>query len=176
MLISSNLWLYKRLVTLSVVQSTQRQYFITIAILLVRVGLTQLKYGHISYLVVVLRLLVILLHCRLITIMRYQLQVILTCIFTLALIVWQEASSVAVVTRSTDESLRIHNNYIIHFKENATEKHLQRFVDTLVRRTDHKRNFVAEILQQFLSIKCLTARLSAKALSWVWNILHNDYV
>ena len=104
--------------------------------------------------------------------MRYQLQVILTCIFTLALVVWQETSSIAVVTRSTDESLRIHNSYIIHFKENATEKRLQQFVDTLVRRTTHKRNFVAEILQRFLTIKCLTARLSAKALSWVRNILH----
>ena len=99
--------------------------------------------------------------------MRYQLQVKLTCIFTLALMVWQEASSIAVVTRSTNESLRIHDSYIIHFKETATEKHLQRFVDTLVRRNNHSQKFTAEILQQFLPIKCLTARLSAKALSWV---------
>ena len=99
--------------------------------------------------------------------MRYQWWMILTYIFTLALVVWPEASSIAVVTRSTDESLRIHDSYIIHFKETATEKHLQRFVDTLVRRNNHSQKFKAEIVQQFLSIKCLTARLSAKALSWV---------
>ena len=99
--------------------------------------------------------------------MRCQWCMILTYIFTFGLVAWQEASSAAVVTRSTDESLRIHDIYIIHFKENATEKRLQRFVATLIRKTNHTRNFAAEVLQQFLTIKCLTARLSAKALSWV---------
>ena len=103
--------------------------------------------------------------------MRYQWWLILTYIFIFALVVWQEASSKAVVTRSTDESLRIHDIYIIHFKENATQKRLQRFVATLARKSDHRRKFVVEILQQFLIIKCITARLSAKALSWVRNFI-----
>ena len=106
--------------------------------------------------------------------MRYQSWcIILTYIFTFALVVWQEASSSAVVTRSTDESLRIHDVYIIHFKENATEKRLQRFVATLIRKTNCTRNFSAEVLQQFLNIKCLTARLSAKALSWVRHFIRS---
>jgi len=96
-------------------------------------------------------------------IMKYKWWVI--CIFVL--VFWQEVYSQTKVTRSSVESLRIHDTYIVHFKENITEEQLQNFANLLVRKTKNKRRFVAEIFQQFFNIKCLTARLSNKALKWV---------
>lgn len=105
--------------------------------------------------------------------MKYQWWVILTYVFTFALVFWQEASGKTRVTRSAVESLRIQDSYIIHFKENITEKRLQRFVATLGRKANKTRKFDVEIHQQFLSIKCLTARLSKKAVKWVRKIVIN---
>ena len=86
---------------------------------------------------------------------------------TCAVLFWQGASGQARVTRSAYESLRIYDNYIINFKENVTEKQLNRFVAKLVKKSDRSKLFNAEILQKFFSIKCLTARLSKRALAWV---------
>ena len=86
---------------------------------------------------------------------------------TCAVLFWQGASGRARVTRSAYESLRIYDNYIINFKENVTEKQLNRFVAKLVKKSDRSKLFNAEILQKFFSIKCVTARLSKRALAWV---------
>ena len=99
--------------------------------------------------------------------MKYYWWVTLSCVFMFIPVFWQEAYGQAKFTRSAVESLQIHNNYIVHFKENVTEKQFQRFAGALVRKTIQKRKFVAEILQQYYTIKCLTARLSNKALKWV---------
>jgi len=76
---------------------------------------------------------------------------------------WQEVYSQAKVARSPVENLRIHDTYIVNFKENITAEQLH-FTDLLVRKTKNKKRFVAEIFQQYFTIKCLTARLSNKAL------------
>jgi len=80
---------------------------------------------------------------------------------------WQEVSSQAKVIRSPVESLQIHDTYIVHFKENITAEQLQHFANLLVKKARNKRRFVAEIFQQFFTIKCLTARLYKKASKWV---------
>ena len=98
--------------------------------------------------------------------MKYQLWVMMVSC-TCAALFWQKASGQARVTRSAFESLRIHDNYIINFKENVTENQLQRFVANLVKKSDKSKKFTAEILQKFFTIKCLTVRLSKRALRWV---------
>jgi len=98
--------------------------------------------------------------------MKYYWCVIFSCV-SIALVFWQEVSSQVKVTRSPVKSLRIHDTYIVHFKENITTEQLQHFANLLVRKTKNKRRFVAEIFQQYFTIKCLTARLSNKALKWV---------
>ena len=99
--------------------------------------------------------------------MKYQWWVILIYTFIFAIVFWKGTSGKARVTRSAVERLRIHNNYIIHFKENTTQTELQKFIADIVRKTNKKRKFNAEILQEFLPIKCLSVRLSNKALKWV---------
>jgi len=91
----------------------------------------------------------------------------ISCIFIFALVFWQEVSSQAKVTRSPVESLQIHDTYIVHFKDNITTEQLQHFAKLLVKKTENKRRFVTEIFQQFFTIKCLTARLSNKAMKWI---------
>ena len=49
-----------------------------------------------------------------------------------------------------------------------TEEELQQFAATLSRSYDKGENFITEIIELFV-IKCLTARLSRRALSWVRN-------
>ena len=93
---------------------------------------------------------------------------IVSSIFICAVLFWQEAYGQVRVTRAAVESLRIHENYLIHFKENVTEERINRFLDILARRSNQSRNFNAEILKKFLPIKCITARLSNRALEWVW--------
>jgi len=99
--------------------------------------------------------------------MKYHWWMIFSCIFIFAVVFWQKASSQAKVTRSVNESLRIHDTYIVHFKENVTTEQAQHFADLLVRKAKKKRKFVAEIFEQYFTIKCLTATLSNKALKWV---------
>ena len=71
------------------------------------------------------------------------------------------------VTRSAVESFKDHGTYIIHFKNHVTEEELQQFVATLSKSYDKGENFIAEIIEELFIIKCLTARLSGRALSWV---------
>ena len=71
------------------------------------------------------------------------------------------------VTRSAVESLRDRNTYIIHFKDHVTEEELQQFTATLRRSFDEEEKLTDEIIEELFIIKCLTARLSRRALSWV---------
>ena len=80
------------------------------------------------------------------------------------------------VTRSAIESLRDRGTYIICFKDHVTEEELQQFTATLLRSSDEDENFKAEIIEGSFSIRCLTARLSEKALSWVRLIIYLLYI
>ena len=98
--------------------------------------------------------------------MRYQWWTICWCTF--AFVVYcKGVSSQVRVTRSADESLRIHNSYIVHFKENVTELQQQHFAAMLVRRTKRVGKFFAKDIHQFCAIKCMVVRLSKRALKWV---------
>ena len=70
-------------------------------------------------------------------------------------------------TRSAVESLRDRGTYIIHFKDHVSEEELQQFTAALRRSSAKEGNFTAEIIGELFIIKCLTARLSVRALSWV---------
>ena len=71
------------------------------------------------------------------------------------------------VTRSAVESFRDHGTYIINFKDQVTEEELQQFAATLSKSYDKGEKFIAEIIEELFIVKCLTVRLSGKALSWV---------
>ena len=71
------------------------------------------------------------------------------------------------VTRSAVESLRDRGTYIICFKDHVTEEELQQFTAALSKSSAEDENFTVEIIKEILIIKCLTARLSGRALSWV---------
>ena len=71
------------------------------------------------------------------------------------------------VTRSAVESLRDHGTYIIQFKSHVTGKELQQFAATLTRKSVMKENFSVEIIERLFIVKCLIAKLSRRALSWV---------
>ena len=89
---------------------------------------------------------------------------------TLCTVSYQEVSagrSAVRVTRSAVESLRDRRTYIIHFKDHATEEELQQFTATLMTTSAKEENFTAEVIEELFIIKCLTARLSGKALCWV---------
>ena len=84
----------------------------------------------------------------------------------LGTVCYQEASAghgPVRVTRSAVESLRDRDTYIIHFKERMSEEELQQFTATFRRSYDEEET---EIIELFI-IKCLIARLSRRALSWV---------
>ena len=88
----------------------------------------------------------------------------------LSTVIFQEASAGRYpvgITRSAVESLRDHGTYIVHFKSHATEKELNQFVTALVIKSIKEKNFSAEIIEKLFVIKCLTARLSSKAIDWV---------
>ena len=71
------------------------------------------------------------------------------------------------VTRSVVESLRDHGTYIISFKHHVTEEELLRFSAALSKSADEDEIFTTEIIEELFVIKCLTAKLSRRALSWV---------
>ena len=71
--------------------------------------------------------------------------------------------------RSAVESFRDLGTYIIHFKYHVTEEELKQFAAALSQSYDKRENFTAEIIEELFIIKCLTARLSGTALSWVRN-------
>ena len=74
------------------------------------------------------------------------------------------------VTRSAVESLRDHGTYIVCFTDHVTEEEQHQFANTLIRMAASVRNFTAEIIEELFIIKCLTTRLSERALSWVRTI------
>jgi len=76
-------------------------------------------------------------------------------------------SDQARVTRSTVETLRDHGTYIIHFKNSVTEMELKHFAFILEKKSNKRKQFVAEIIEKMFTIKCLTAKLSKRALQWV---------
>ena len=74
------------------------------------------------------------------------------------------------VTRSTVESLRDRGTYIICLKGHVTEEELQQFAAALPRSYDEEEKLTTEIIEELFIIKCLTARLSGRALSWVRSV------
>jgi len=82
-------------------------------------------------------------------------------------VIFQDVSGVARVKRSANENLRDPGTYIIHFKDSTTDAQLQHFTKQLNRRSNRSVKFEASIISEYPNIKCLTARLSKKALKWV---------
>jgi len=105
--------------------------------------------------------------------MRYYECLILTLV--LCCVIFQDVSGIARVTRSNDENLRDIGTYIVHFEDSITDAQLQHFTKQLLRRTSRKVKFEAEIISEYPSIKCLTARLSKRALKWVSYSLYHCY-
>ena len=97
--------------------------------------------------------------------MRYYQCLILALIF--GCVIFQDVSGVARVKRSVDESLRDPGIYIVHFEDSSTDAQLQHFVKQLNRRSKRRVKFEAEIIAEYPNIKCLTVRLSERALKWV---------
>jgi len=91
--------------------------------------------------------------------------VILTMV--LGCVMFQSASGVARIKRSTDESLRDPGTYIVHFKDSATDAQLQQFTKQLYKSSGRKTNFKVNIISKYPSIKCSTMTLSESALKWV---------
>ena len=69
---------------------------------------------------------------------------------------------------SAVEHLRDQDAYIIYFKSDVTEIEQQNFVEKLRRTSKATKHFGVEIIEKFFIINCLTAKLSKKALQWVW--------
>ena len=100
----------------------------------------------------------------------YQWMMMLLMTVILSTVCYQEVCAghgPARVTRSAIESLRDRGTYIIHFKDHVTKEELQQFATVLSRSSDEDESFTAEIIEKLFIIKCLTARLSDKALTWV---------
>ena len=97
--------------------------------------------------------------------MRYCQYLILALIF--GCVIFQDVSGVTRVKRCADENLRDPGTYIVHFEDSTTDAQLQHFVKQLNRRSNRKAKFEVEIISEYSNIKCLTARLSDKALKWV---------
>ena len=95
----------------------------------------------------------------------------ITASFYLSIVYCQTAlgvSSQARVTRPAAKHLRDRGTYIIYFKNTTTETEQQHFAAVLEAKSNTKKQFVVEIIKNFFIINCLTARLSKKALQWVW--------
>ena len=82
-------------------------------------------------------------------------------------VIFQDVFGVARVKRSADENLRDPGTYIVHFQDSTTTAQLQRFTKQLIRRSNRREKFEAEIVSEYPSLNCLTAKLSNKALKWV---------
>ena len=95
--------------------------------------------------------------------MRYYQCLILALIFG----IFQDVSGVAIFTKSANEKLRNPGTYIVHVEDNTTDAQLQHFAKQLIRRSNTWTKFRAEIIAEYCSIKCLTAKLSERALKWV---------
>jgi len=82
-------------------------------------------------------------------------------------VIFQDVSGVARVETFVDKSLHDPRIYIVNFEDSTTIAQLQHFTKQLIRRSNRRANFEAEIVSKHPNIKCLTARLSEKALKWV---------
>ena len=69
---------------------------------------------------------------------------------------------------SAEVYLRDQSTYIICLKSGVTEIEQQHFVGKLKRKSKTAKHFGVEIMEKFFMINCLTAKLSKKALQWVW--------
>jgi len=83
----------------------------------------------------------------------------------IGLAMFQYVCGVARVKKSADDNLRDPGTYIIQFEDSATDAQLQHFTKQLNSRSNG--SFKAQIIAEYPSIKCLTARLSDRALKWV---------
>jgi len=83
------------------------------------------------------------------------LEVIICCIL------FQDATSVVSVKRSTNEKLCD----IIYLEDIATDMQLQQFVKQLIKISNRKMKFKVEIVPKYPNTSCLTARLSNTALN-----------
>jgi len=97
--------------------------------------------------------------------MRFYHCLILILIFGCA--VFQDVSGVARVLRSADKNLRDPGTYIVHFEDSATDTQLHHFAEQLNRISNKRAEYEAKIIAEYPKIKCLTAKLSEKALKWV---------
>jgi len=97
--------------------------------------------------------------------MRYYQCLILALIF--GCVILQDVSGVARVKKSADEHLRDPGTYIVHFKDNTTDAQLNHFAKQLIRRSNRRPKFEAKIIAEYPNIKCLTVKLSERALHWV---------
>jgi len=97
--------------------------------------------------------------------MRYYQCLILTLIFDCD--IFQNVSGVARVRKSVDESLHDPGTYVIHFEGITTDAQLQQFTKQLIKRSYKVAKFEAIIIAEYPNIKCITARLSEKAVKWV---------
>ena len=82
-------------------------------------------------------------------------------------VIFQDVSGVARVKRSANENLRDPGTYIVHFEDSTTDAQLQRFAKHLNKRSNSRVKFEATVITEYPIIKCLTARLSKRALKWV---------
>jgi len=97
--------------------------------------------------------------------MRCYQCLILTLIF--GCIIFQDASCVARVRRSTNKNFRDPGTYIVHFEDNATDAELYHFAKQMIRRSNIREKFEAKIIAEYSNIRCLTVKLSEEALKWV---------
>ena len=97
--------------------------------------------------------------------MKYYQYLLLTLIF--GCVILQDVSGVARVKKSADKNLRDPGTYIVHFKNNTTDTQLQQFAKQLIRKSNRKPKFEAKIIAEYPNIKCLTVKLSERALHWV---------
>ena len=102
--------------------------------------------------------------------MRFYQCLILALIF--GCVIFQDVSGVVRVKRSADENLRDPGTYIVHFEDSTTDAQLQHFVKQLNRRSNRRAKFEAKIISEYPSLKCLTVRLSKRALKWVSILSH----
>ena len=100
----------------------------------------------------------------------HQWMMILLTTVILGVVYYQEVSAGDGPVRveiSADESMRDRGMYIIRFKDHTTEEELQQFVATLSSSFEDDKSFTTEIIEELFIIKCLIARLSTRALTWV---------
>jgi len=97
--------------------------------------------------------------------MRYHQCLIFIPIF--GCVIFHSVSGIVRVTKSANENLRDPGTYIVHFEDTTTNLQQHYFAKQLIRRSNKWAKFQASIITEYPNIKCLTTRLSEKALKWV---------